>query len=139
MKYYSYKYGCTMNVAETEEVEIYMQQIGISPADHLEYSDIIYIGTCGVVQTTELKMINKIQSLIDSYPEKKIIVGGCLPGMMGAELRKKFPTVLFFTPTQKNKLWAELDKLEKTVTHNTLGKEKISSEKILEQIIKILN
>ena len=28
---------------------------------------------------------------------------------------------------------------EKTVTHNTLGKEKISSEKILEQIIKILN
>jgi heptosyltransferase-2 len=28
---------------------------------------------------------------------------------------------------------------EKTVTHNTLGKEKISSEKILDKIIKILN
>jgi len=28
---------------------------------------------------------------------------------------------------------------EQTVTHNTLGKEKISSEKILNQIFRLLN
>ena len=45
---------------------------------------------------------------------------------------------------QSKKLWHVSNAFiipegEKTVTHNTLGKEKISSEKILNEIIKILD
>jgi len=90
-----------MNIAETEEYETILIQNHIYPCHSFDQADVILIGSCGVVQTTEDKIISQIQEIQKSG--KKIIVTGCLPGMIGKQLRKKFPEIYLFKSPQKDK------------------------------------
>lgn len=80
MKIHVEGYGCSMNIAETEQIRGHVLANGFSPGD-ADSSDFIVINTCAVKQRTEFKMLRRIKKLNDLAEKtgKQLIVFGCLP------------------------------------------------------------
>ncbi len=81
MKIYLEGYGCSMNMAETEQIKGHAQANAIAITNNPENSDFIIINTCAVKGRTENRMLSKIKKLneIAKANKKQLIVFGCLP------------------------------------------------------------
>lgn len=77
MKVYLETYGCTFNQADSQIMSsILMKEHEL--VDNIEDADVIILNTCYVKLPTEQKMITRINKIKTEYPEKKLIVGGCM-------------------------------------------------------------
>ncbi len=71
-------YGCSANQSASEKLAGLLSRSGCLLTD-VANSDIIIINTCIVKKATEQKILYRINSLKKDYPDKKIIVAGCMP------------------------------------------------------------
>ena len=78
MKVFIESYGCTFNKADGQIMAGFLNENNIDIVDDIADSDVIIINTCYVKLPTENKMVYRIQKLQEDYPNKKIIVGGCM-------------------------------------------------------------
>ena len=78
MKVYIESYGCTFNKADGQIIAGVLNENNIDIVDSIEKADVIIVNTCYVKLPTENKVVYKIQKLQEDYPDKKIIVGGCM-------------------------------------------------------------
>lgn len=80
MKIHVEGYGCSMNMAETEEIKGHSISNNFSISNESE-ADFLVINTCAVKEQTELKMLKRIKKLneIAEKNNKQLIVFGCLP------------------------------------------------------------
>ncbi len=70
-------YGCPYNKADTKIMEnIASKKFDI--IDDVEQSDIIILNTCYVKTPTENRIVNRIKELARRFPEKKMVVAGCM-------------------------------------------------------------
>ena len=76
MKAYCEAYGCTMNKGEAEQMMDLLYTQGYEPTQNPEEADLIVLATCIVIQTTEQRMINRLEEL--SRYGKEMIVTGCM-------------------------------------------------------------
>ena len=77
MKIYLETHGCTFNQADTD----IMANILAKKYDivyDVEEADVIILNTCYVKLPTEQKMITKIRKYKTEFPDKKLIIGGCM-------------------------------------------------------------
>lgn len=77
MKIYLKTYGCTFNQADTQIMENILREDN-TIVDSIEEADVIILNTCYVKLPTEQKMITKIHDIESNFPEKKLIIGGCM-------------------------------------------------------------
>lgn len=77
-------FGCKVNLVETENLKEKASLEGFKYTNNIEESDIIVINSCAVTDTAEKKSLNHIRKLKQKYPNKKVVVTGCL-----AELKKE--------------------------------------------------
>ena len=79
MKVFIYTYGCTFNKADSQIMAgLLTNENNISITENVEDADIIIVNTCYVKLPTESKVINKIKDLQKDFPNKKIIISGCM-------------------------------------------------------------
>ena len=78
MKVYIESYGCTFNKADGQIMAGILNENNIELVDNINDCDVIIVNTCYVKLPTENKIVYKIQQLQKNYPDKKIIVGGCM-------------------------------------------------------------
>jgi len=83
-------YGCTSNKDNSEIIS------GLLLKDkheltNLEKADIIIINSCAVKQKTDNKIQGLIKNILKKYPEKRIIITGCMPNAEYKILRKLAP------------------------------------------------
>ena len=73
--------GCSLNKADTGQIQGILLQNGYSLAEKPEKADLIILNTCAVKEQTEAKMLKRIRQLHKISQKKKIplIVFGCLP------------------------------------------------------------
>lgn len=71
-------YGCSNNQAESQIMAGTLNESGFFITDE-ERADIIIVNTCSVKGKTESKIFHSIAEMQKKYPEKKIIISGCLP------------------------------------------------------------
>jgi len=71
-------YGCCANLSNAEIMAGLLNREGYLLVEERD-ADIIIINTCVVKQPTESKIIHKIKTLQKNYPEKKIVLAGCMP------------------------------------------------------------
>ncbi len=71
-------FGCTLNKFDSDVMEAYLVENGYELTEDISKSDIIVINTCGVKKQTEDKMVSYIRHLNSHYPDKRIILTGCL-------------------------------------------------------------
>ncbi|MDO5815048.1 MAG: tRNA (N(6)-L-threonylcarbamoyladenosine(37)-C(2))-methylthiotransferase [Methanobrevibacter sp.] len=103
MKVFIESYGCTFNQADGQIMAGNLQENGIDLVDNMEDADVIIVNTCYVKLPTEDKMTYRIQKLQKEYPDKKIIVGGCMVEIDPEKLDKIGPDVSWIGPHQLNK------------------------------------
>jgi len=80
MKYiYIETYGCTANQNNSEILAGILKQAGYEITNNEKIAEILIINTCIVKGKTENKIKRRIQDLTNEYPDKLLIITGCMP------------------------------------------------------------
>ncbi len=103
MKVYIETYGCTFNKADSQIIAGVLCQNEIDIVDDIDEADVIIVNTCYVKLPTENKVTYKIQKIQEKYPDKKIIVSGCMVEIDPEKLDKIGPDCSWIGPHQLNK------------------------------------
>lgn len=103
MKVFIESYGCTFNKADAQIMAGVLDENNIQLTDSIEDSDIIIVNTCYVKLPTENKIVYRIQKLQEEFPDKKIIVSGCMVEIDPEKLEKIGPNCSWIGPHQLNK------------------------------------
>ena len=96
MKYFVESYGCTMNYGEGEELAERMDALGYVRAPSADGADLVILNTCTVVDTTEKKMIKRMNEL--KAAGKQIIVTGCMAKVQAGRISVRLPGSLIIPP-----------------------------------------
>ena len=72
-------FGCPLNKFDSLVMKWYLKREGYEIVDSLESSEILVVNTCGVKKQTEDRIIDYLKKINRIFPDKKIIVAGCLP------------------------------------------------------------
>ena len=103
MKVYIQTYGCTFNKADAQIMAGVLNENDIDIVDSIEEADIVIVNTCYVKLPTENKVTYQIQQLQEKYPDKKVIVSGCMVEIDPEKLDKIGPNISWIGPHQLNK------------------------------------
>ena len=103
MKVYIDSYGCTFNKADGQIMAGVLNENNIELVDNIDDADVVIVNTCYVKLPTENKVVYKIQQLQKNYPDKKIIVGGCMVEIDPEKLDSIGPNCSWIGPHQLNK------------------------------------
>ncbi len=71
-------FGCTFNKADSQIMAGKLADAGMELVEEIDDADVIIVNTCYVKQPTESKVTTRIQKLQKNYPDKKVIVSGCM-------------------------------------------------------------
>ena len=91
MKYNIDLYGCAKNQVDAENMMAYLNKAGWSPADDPEDADLIIVNSCGFIESAKQESINAVLSWRKHFPEKKILLAGCLAQRYSKELSASLP------------------------------------------------
>lgn len=103
MKVFIETYGCTFNQTDSQIMAGFLNDNNIEITNFIHDADVIIINTCYVKLPTENKIVYRIQKLIKEFPEKKIIVSGCMVEIDPEKLDKIGPNCSWIGPHQLNK------------------------------------
>lgn len=79
--------GCATNLLENATYRDNLKLAGMENVSIPESADVIIVNTCGYTTERENYSTDVIGKLKERYPEKEIIVGGCLPKINDTKLR----------------------------------------------------
>ncbi|MBU0635471.1 tRNA (N(6)-L-threonylcarbamoyladenosine(37)-C(2))-methylthiotransferase [Candidatus Micrarchaeota archaeon] len=79
MKIWVTGFGCSANLAETEQIKGYLSAQNVQLVSNPRLACRIIIHSCGVKKATEFKIKRRVQELKKANPKAQIIVSGCLP------------------------------------------------------------
>ena len=105
---YLESYGCTHNESDARIIRAILEKEGITLIHSPEKADFIFINTCGVLHTTELRMLSRIRELAKFGGT--LVVTGCLPKINEKAIRKAAPEA-FLLDT------GSLDKIPQLLKH----------------------
>ncbi len=91
-------YGCQANIADSEGLISYLQDLGCTYVRSAEEADLIMVNTCAIRAKAEQKMftyLGEIAKLTKARPHVRIGVIGCVASYRSKELYKRFSHVNF--------------------------------------------
>ena len=103
MKVYIESYGCTFNKADGQIIAGVLKEDDIDIVESIDDADVIIVNTCYVKLPTENKVTYRIQKLQEDFPDKKVIIGGCMVEIDPEKLDKIGPDCSWIGPHQLNK------------------------------------
>jgi threonylcarbamoyladenosine tRNA methylthiotransferase CDKAL1 len=74
--------GCATNLSENEQYRGYYNHLGYEAAASLDAADLILINTCAYTKAMEDKSVSTVAALKAKYPDKEILVAGCMPKIL---------------------------------------------------------
>ena len=100
MKVYIDTFGCTFNQGDSQIMAGLLQEDNAQIVSKMEDADVIIINTCYVKQPTEQKVINRIKKVQKQFPDKKLIISGCMVEIDQDKLKKAAPAAGWIGPRQ---------------------------------------
>ena len=79
--------GCAKNQVDAEVMVASLALDGYVSVDNAEDATIILVNTCGFIESAREESINTFFALKDSFPDKKILITGCLSQRYAKELK----------------------------------------------------
>ena len=108
MKYWIETYGCQMNKAESNALELELNIMGWEAAESPESATLAIINTCSVRKTAEDRIWGRIgffKRIKKDNPHQKLIITGCMAERLGNELTgTKSPVDKVFGTFEKNQI-----------------------------------
>ena len=115
MKCYVEVYGCTANKSDASIVKGLIQNHpSFELVDNCELADIFIILTCTVIDTTEQRMLHRIQVLAQT--NKKLVIAGCMASVQQEAIRKLYPQAILIEPRNIHNLLDVLDHVDQEKT-----------------------
>ena len=108
-----------MNVEDSEQMERYLQGLGLGEATDLSEADVVLLNTCSVRKKPEDKafsMLGVLREAKENRPGMVIGVCGCMAQLRSDEIRKRAPHVDFVIGT------AEISKIPGLVAESLLAR-----------------
>lgn len=72
-------YGCSLNQSDSELMAGLLKKAGFDIADSIDDADVVIVNTCTVKGPTENKFFKRLEEIKAKFPDKKIIIAGCIP------------------------------------------------------------
>lgn len=85
-----------MNYGEGDMLSRRMESLGYERVDKVDESDIVILNTCTVVETTEKRMIKRMNDL--RAARKEVIVTGCMAKVQQSRISIRLPNALIVPP-----------------------------------------
>jgi tRNA-2-methylthio-N6-dimethylallyladenosine synthase len=100
--YYIQTWGCQMNEEDSEQMGLYLQDIGFEPTANMFEAQVIVLNTCSVRKKPEDKafsMLGELVPLKRQRPDVIIGVCGCMAQARAEEIHRRAPHVDFVLGT----------------------------------------
>ncbi len=94
--YHIMTWGCQMNEEDSEQMSLFLEQMGYASVANAESADVVLLNTCSVRAKPEEKvwsMLGKLRDLKRERPELIIGVCGCMAQVESEEIRRRAPHV----------------------------------------------
>ncbi len=100
MKVYIETFGCTFNQGDSQIMAGLLKENNAQIVEEIEDADVIIVNTCYVKHPTEQKVINRIKGVQSKFPDKKLIISGCMVEIDPEKLDKAAPSAGWIGPRQ---------------------------------------
>lgn len=100
--YYVQTWGCQMNEEDSEQMALYLEELGFRRAQNWRDAHIVLLNTCSVRKKPEDKafsFLGEIAPIKKARPEMVIGVAGCMAQIRADEIRQRNPHVDFVVGT----------------------------------------
>jgi len=91
LTYYLDPFGCVKNQVDAENMMAFLNRAGWAAAEDAGAADLIIINSCGFIQSAKQESINAVLNWRKLYPEKKILLAGCLAQRYAKDLVVSLP------------------------------------------------
>jgi tRNA-2-methylthio-N6-dimethylallyladenosine synthase len=110
LTYWLETYGCQMNFAESNAIELDFAKAGIIPASAPEEADIAVLNTCSVRQTAENRIWGRLGFYQHMKSERKltVILTGCMAERLADDIKKRAPAVDYVVGTNEKQHLLEI-------------------------------
>jgi len=127
--YFLDPFGCVKNQVDAENMMAHLNNAGWQHTDDAGQAELIIVNSCGFIESAKQESINAVLQWRKLYPEKKILLAGCLSQRYAKELPEILTEADGFTGiedpakiTEKLSSWktpsADSSGLRKTKTDN---------------------
>jgi tRNA-2-methylthio-N6-dimethylallyladenosine synthase len=89
-------WGCQMNEEDSEQMALYLEEMGYAAVDDPAEADVVLLNTCSVRQKPEDKVYSKLGELREmklAKPDMLIGVCGCMAQVESVQIKKRAPFV----------------------------------------------
>ena len=83
--------GCAKNQVDAEVLACALEKDGWILTDDAGKADLIFVNTCGFIESAREESIDTFFSLRNQYPKARIVISGCLAQRYADELRDQIP------------------------------------------------
>ncbi|MHA1651017.1 MAG: tRNA (N(6)-L-threonylcarbamoyladenosine(37)-C(2))-methylthiotransferase [Candidatus Helarchaeota archaeon] len=91
-------FGCSFNQASSEIIQGILEQNNYQLIPSIEASDIIILNTCIVKTNTEARILNKIETYSKKFPNKGLLITGCMPEVLAEKIFQINPKISILGP-----------------------------------------
>ncbi|MBN1524205.1 MAG: tRNA (N6-isopentenyl adenosine(37)-C2)-methylthiotransferase MiaB [Spirochaetales bacterium] len=109
-RYWLETYGCQMNKAESEALELDLMQHGWQPAQEPSQAQLVLLNTCSVRKTAEDRIWGRIGNFKHEKQNRPFLLGlvGCMSQRLQNEIQKEVPEVDIVVGTFQKKNFIEI-------------------------------
>ena len=100
--FYIQTWGCQMNEEDSEQIGLYLEEIGFRRARSLPEAHVVLLNTCSVRKKPEDKAFSLLGELVElkrAEPERVVGVCGCMAQIRADEIHRRAPHVDFVVGT----------------------------------------
>jgi ribosomal protein S12 methylthiotransferase len=91
LRFFIDPFGCVKNQVDAETMMALIGGAGWSAAEDADDADLIIINSCGFIESAKQESINAVLGWRKRYPDKKILLAGCLAQRYAKELAESLP------------------------------------------------
>jgi threonylcarbamoyladenosine tRNA methylthiotransferase CDKAL1 len=118
MRVYIETYGCALNIHDTIVMEGLITSNGHVIVGNVEEADTVIVNTCAVRLDTERRMEKRLRELHTKYPDKKIVVAGCLAKARPYLVYKAVPRASMISPQNIHRITEVLETSDRKIFLN---------------------
>lgn len=100
--------GCAKNTVDTSKMQLSLLEHGFNIVKDINLCNCIIVNTCSFIEAAAQESIDTILEYKKFFPDKKIVVAGCLPSRYKKDLEKSLTEADAFLPCNKEDQLYEL-------------------------------
>jgi len=85
--------GCAKNQVDSEAMIAALEEAGFTFVETPDAADVIVVNTCGFIEAAKKESIDVCLGFKNRFPEKRLIMAGCLSQRYAAELAAEMPEI----------------------------------------------